>query len=179
MPTQEKVAAVAAIKEKLSGASSAVLTDYRGLTVEAMASLRRELRKEGIEYEVVKNTLTKIAADELELSDLDPLLEGPTAIAFASQDPVRPTKLLNDFARKGGVLKLKGTLLEGKVYDADGTKMLAMLPPKDQLIASLLGTMQAPIGGLLRVAGGPIAAFARVLDGIAKQKAAAGGETPA
>jgi large subunit ribosomal protein L10 len=179
MPTQEKVAAVAEIKEKFSNSKSAVLTDYRGLSVEQMAALRRDLRKDGIEYHVFKNTLTKIAAAELELSELDQLLEGPTAIAFATQDPIRPAKLLYDFARKSGILKLKGTLLEGKVYDAEATRMLASLPSRDQLIAKLLGTMNGPIGGLVRVMNGPVAAFARVVNAIAQQKGAGAEPAPA
>lgn len=178
MATEAKITAVAEIKQKIAQAKSVVVTDYRGLTVDELAQLRRSLRATGVEYKIVKNTLTKLAVDELELSDLDALLEGPTAMAFSYEDAVAPAKLLNDFAKKSGVLKLKGMLLEGKVYDAEGARMLATLPGRDELIAKLLGTMNAPIAAFARVLAGPIGAFARVCQAIADQRVAGGEAAP-
>ena len=100
MPRADKVAAVAEIKENLSRSQGAVLADYRGLNVKQVTELRRQLREAGVEYKVVKNTLTIIAAKELGLDDLSQYLVGPTAIAFGYEDPVAPAKVLSDFAKR-------------------------------------------------------------------------------
>lgn len=174
MPREDKVAAVAEVKDKIEKAETVVFTDYRGMSVEDMAQLRRLLKEAGVEYKVVKNTLTCRAVDELKLEGLEELLDGPTALAFGYDDPAVPARVLNDFAKKSDFLKLKGALVGGEVYDALKTKALATLPSRDVLLAKLLGTLQAPMAGLLRVLAGPPAAFARVLQAIVDQRVAAG-----
>jgi large subunit ribosomal protein L10 len=179
MPTDVKRAAVAEIKDKIDRAESVVFADYRGLSVADMQELRRNLRSAGIEFKVVKNTLTQLAVKDLEIEELMALLEGPTAAAFGAEDAIAPAKLLNDYARKSGILKLKGMLFEGSFYDADGTKALAILPSKEVLIAKLLGTMNAPITAFARVINAPIAAFARALQAVADKRVAEGEAAPA
>jgi len=168
--TKEKQAIVAELKEKLARAKGVVLTNPRGLTVAQDTILRRRLRKAGIEYRVVKNTMTRIAAKELGLEGIEPYLEGPTALAFGFADPVAPAKALLDFARENKILEIKGGLVEGKVIGVDGVRALASLPPREVLIAQVLAGMQSPIVGLVNVLEGPIRKLAYVLDAIRKQK---------
>ncbi|HOB21478.1 MAG: 50S ribosomal protein L10 [Firmicutes bacterium] len=170
MARPEKVAVVEEIAEKLSKSQLAVLTDYRGLNVKDITELRKKLREAGVEYKVVKNTLTTLAARKLELTDLEPHLVGPTAVAFGYDDPVAPAKILSDFAQEHKELELKVGVLEGKVIDAEALNDLAKLPNREVLLAMLLGAMQGPIGGFARVLAGPITGFVRVLDQIREQK---------
>ncbi|MDR3564707.1 MAG: 50S ribosomal protein L10 [Negativicutes bacterium] len=173
--TTEKQAIVAELKGKLSGIKGAVLTSNRGLNVAQDTKLRRKLREAGIEYRVVKNTLTRIAAKELGIEGLAPYLEGPTAIAMSTTDPVAPAKLLSDFIRENRLqsVEIKGGLVEGKVIDPSGVKMLASLPPREVLIAQLLGTMQAPIAGFVRALNGNLSNLVYALEAIRKQKESA------
>ena len=170
MARPEKVAVVEEIAEKLSKSHLAVLTDYRCLIVKDITDLRKKLREAGVEYKVVKNTLTTLAARKLELTDLEPHLVGPTAVAFGYDDPVAPAKILSDFAQEHKELELKVGVLEGKVIDAEALNDLAKLPNREVLLAMLLGAMQGPIGGFARVLAGPITGFVRVLDQIREQK---------
>lgn len=169
----EKVAVVAELQEMLGNTKGAVLADYRGLTVAQDTKLRRKLREAGVEYKVVKNTMLRIAANELNLEGLDPYLEGPTALAFSQTDPVAPAKILTDFAKEHKVFEIKAGLVEGKVVDAAGVKALASLPSKEVLVAQLLGSMQAPISGLVNVLQGTIRNVVYVLDAVRKQKESA------
>lgn len=173
--TSEKQAIVAELKEKFSAAKGAVLTNYRGLTVAQDTKLRRKLREAGVEYRVVKNTLTRIAADQSGVSELDPYLEGPTAIALSFTDPVAPAKIISDFLKetKTQVLEIKAGLVEGKVIDADGVKALASLPSREVLIAKALGSMQAPITGFVNVLQGNIRNLVYALEAVRKQKESA------
>lgn len=171
MPTPEKKAAVAAIKEQLAGARVTVFTEFRGLDVHDLAELRAKLRAEGVEYKIVKNTLTKLAAHELSIEDLDPYLQGPTAIAIGYDDEVAPARLLAEYARGHEELKMKCGMLGGEVLGADRVKALAKVPSKEVLIAKLLGSLQSPIAGLARVCSSPMAALVNVLHGVAGQKA--------
>jgi len=169
----EKEAVVAELKEKLSSAKGAVLTDYRGLTVSQDTQLRRKLRESAVEYRVVKNTMTRIAASELGISDLNQFLEGPTAIAFSAVDPVAPAKIISQFSKDNKVLEIKAGLVEGKVIDVDGVKALASLPPREVLLAKLCGTMQAPIAGLVNVLQGNIRNLVYALEAVRKSKESA------
>ena len=170
MARPEKVAVVEEIAEKLSKSQLAVLTDYRGLNVKDITELRKKLREAGVEYKVVKNTLTTLAARKLELTDLEPHLVGPTAVAFGYDDPVAPAKILSDFAQEHKELELKVGVLEGKVIDAEALNDLAKLPNREVLLAMLLGAMQGPIFGFARVLAGHIKGFVIVLDQIREQK---------
>jgi len=173
--TPAKQAQVAELKEKLTGSKGAVLTDYRGLNVALDTKLRRKMREAGVEYRVVKNTMTRIAAQEIGLDELVPYLEGPTAIAFSATDPVAPAKVIADFVKehKLKTLTVKAGIVEGKVIDADGVKALANLPPREVLLAQVLAGMQAPIAGLVNVLQGSIRKLVYVLDAIREQKKSA------
>ncbi len=173
--TSEKQAVVAELKEKLASTKGAVLTNYRGLTVAQDTNLRRKLREAGVEYRVVKNTMTRIAANEVGLEGLDVHLEGPTAIAISVTDPVAPAKVISEFvkANKLDVLEVKAGIVEGKVIDAQGVKALAALPPREVLIAQVLAGMQSPIVGLVNVLQGSIRNLVYALDAVRQQKESA------
>lgn len=173
MARPEKEAMVAELKEKLDQARAAIITDYRGLNVAAMTELRRRMREQGLEYKVVKNTLTRFAARELGLDDLEPYLEGPTAIAFSYEDPVAPAKVIMGFAKEHKQLEIKAGLLRGKVIRPEGVKELADLPPREILLAQVLGGLQAPIAGLANVLNGVPRSLVYALEAIRKQKEAA------
>ena len=173
--TAAKQAIVAELKEKLTGAKGAVLVNYRGLTVAQDTKLRRQLREAGVEYRVVKNTMTRIAAQEAGLEGLDVYLEGPTAMAISTTDPVAPAKIITDFVKehKLQVLEVKAGLVEGNVIDEKGVKALASLPSREVLIAKMLGSMQSPITGLVNVLQGNIRNLVYALDAVRQQKESA------
>lgn len=173
--TQEKIAAVAELKEKLSDSKGVVLTSYRGLTVAQDTAFRRKMREAGIEYRVAKNTMTRIAAKELGLEGLTSFLEGPTALAMSYNDPVAPAKAISNFIKENKLqsIEIKAGIVEGQVIDANSVKALANLPPREVLIAKALGSMQAPITGFVNVLSGTIRNLAYVLEAIRKQKESA------
>lgn len=150
-PRPEKVAVVTEVREKFDGADAVVLTDYRGLDVAAMSTLRRALSAAGGDFKIYKNTLVRFAARDLDL-DLDELLLGPTAIAFVPRkadgtpgDPVTVAKALRDFARTNEHLVVKGGLLGTKVLSIDDVKALAEVAPREELLARLAGGFAAPM----------------------------------
>ncbi len=153
MARPEKVAVVDEIRDKLGAADAAVLTEYRGLSVSALAELRGALRPAGAEYKVFKNTLARRAIEAAGLPELLPLLEGPVAIAFVRGDAVVAAKALRDFRRVNDALVLKGGLLGGAVVSAADIEALAEILPRDMLLATIAGTIQAPLvklAGLLQ-----------------------------
>lgn len=150
-PRPEKVAVVEEVKQRLAEADGAMLTEYRGLDVRAIADLRRALSDAGGEYKVYKNTLVRIAANELGL-EIDELLTGPTAIAFVSPqadgtvgDVAAVAKALKEFAKTNNALVLKGGLLDQQLLTAAELTALAELPPREVLLAKLAGAFQAPM----------------------------------
>ena len=173
--TAAKQATVAELKEKLTSAKGAVLVNYRGLTVAQDTKLRRQLREAGVDYRVVKNTMTRIAAQEAGLEGLDVYLEGPTAMAISTTDPVAPAKIITDFVKehKLQVLEVKAGLVEGNVIDEKGVKALASLPSREVLIAKMLGSMQSPITGLVNVLQGSVRNLVYALDAVRQQKESA------
>ena len=177
MPKPEKAVVVEEIRDKLDGADAAVLTEYRGLSVRALADLRGSLRPANTEYKVFKNRLARRAAEEAGLTDLLPLLEGPVAIAFVHGDAVPAAKALRDFGRTNPELVVKGGLLGPRLITAAELAELADIPPRDQLLAMLAGGFQAP----LTKAAGLFQAFTRNfaygLRALADQRAAS--EPPA
>ena len=147
----QKQAIVSELADKMRNASAGVFVDYKGITVEADTKLRAELRKAGVEYSVVKNTLTRFAANEVGFTELDPILNGTTALALGMDDPIAPAKLIVDFAKKNEkVFKIKAGFIEGKVVDVETIKSIGELPSKDVLVATVLGTLNAPIAALAR-----------------------------
>ncbi|WP_303995015.1 50S ribosomal protein L10 [Megamonas hypermegale] len=174
----EKQAAVASLKEQLSTAKGVVLTGYKGLTVAQDMKLRAKFREAGVSYHVVKNTMVRIAANEIGLEGLDPVLNGTTAIAVSAEDAVAPAKVVYDFIKenkleKTEVLTIKLGVVEGKVISVDEVKALASLPSREVLIAKVLGSMQAPISGMVNVLQGTIRNMVYVLDAIRAQKESA------
>jgi len=170
---ERKEQVVGEIKQKLDSSSAVILTDYRGLNVSQVTRLRAELRKADVEYKVLKNTLTSLAAHELDLAGLDTFLTGPTAIAFSKEDPVAPAKILTKFAKEFKVLEIKGGLLDGKIIDSASIKALADLPGREELLAQVLRGMLSPLSGLANVLNGPIRNLVYVLEAVRKQKAGA------
>ena len=145
----EKQAIVEALAERIKGASAGILVDYKGITVAEDTALRTELRKDEVNYTVVKNTLTRKSLDKLGMSDLDSVLNGTTSLATAENDPIAPFRILNDYSKKlGERFNIKAAFMEGKVLSATEIAEMAELPSKDALYAKVLGTMIAPITGL-------------------------------
>lgn len=167
---QKKVETVEKLKNKLSEAQSSILADYRGLNVAEATELRSKLREAGIEFKVVKNTLTFRAAKEIGLEDLEQYLEGPTAIAFSVEDPVAPAKILNSFAKQHNALEIKAGVLEGKVISFEKVKELANLPSREELLAKTLAGMQGPMYGFVNVLQGTIRSFVYALDALRQKK---------
>ena len=145
MARPEKTAVVEEIRTKLDDADAAVLTEYRGLSVRALAELRGSLRPANAEYKVFKNRLARRAAEAAGLDDLLPLLEGPVAIAFVHGDAVPAAKALRDFGRTNPELVVKGGLLGPRLITAAELTALADIPPREQLLAMLAGGFQAPL----------------------------------
>lgn len=150
-PRPDKVAVVDEVREKFDSTDGALLTEYRGLDVPELASLRKELRAAGGEYKIYKNTLVRIAARERDL-DLDELLTGPTAIAFVGEkedgspgDAAAVAKALKEFAKVNDKLVLKGGVLDGATLTADDIKALAELPSREVLLSQIAGLLQAPL----------------------------------
>jgi large subunit ribosomal protein L10 len=174
MPTPQKEALVAEISEKFDSSAAVILADYRGLSVKDMQLLRTMLRESGAQVSVYKNSLALIAVTGLGLQEgLAELLAGPTVFVFAPEDPVAPAKALVNFAKDHEALQIKGGLMDKAPLDAAGVKAVAALLSREELLAKLLGTMQNPLVGVVRVLNGPAEAFARVVKAIADQKEAA------
>ena len=146
-----KAPVVDEIKGYVAEAKSAVLVDYRGLTVEQDTRLRKQLREAGVVYKVYKNTMLHLAFEGTDYAKLDENLEGPTAIAFGIEDETAPARILNDFAKEAEALQFKGAVVDGEYYDEAGIKVLATIPSKEVLISKLLGSLQSPITNFARV----------------------------
>lgn len=147
---EQKKTAVADMIEKLKTAQAGVLVDYRGLTVSEDTELRRKFREAGVDYTVVKNTLTRFAAKEVGLEELDGVLHGPTSLAISDSDPVAPAKIISDFAKSNEKVEIKAGFLDGKVISLDEIKTLANTPSRDTLIAKIMGSLNAPVSNLVR-----------------------------
>ena len=145
---ESKKVIVANLVERLKEAQAGVIADYRGLTVAQDTELRAKLREAGVEYTIVKNTLTRFAANEVGLEELDPVLHGPTALATSSTDVVAPAKVLVEFAKANEQLEIKAGFVDGELYDAKGVVALSKIPSKEVLLAQLLGSLQAPMQNL-------------------------------
>ena len=148
---ENKKAVVAQLAEQLKTAQSGILVDYIGLTVEEDTDLRRKLREGGVDYKVVKNTLTRFAAKEVGFDELDDVLNGPTSLALGFEDPVAPAKIIADFAKKNDKISIKAGFLDGKVISLDEIKRLADTPSKETLIATILSSLNAPASNLVRL----------------------------
>lgn len=166
----EKASKVAELKELLAGSKGVVLVDYCGLSVAEDTELRSKMREAGIKYMVAKNTFVRIAAQEAGIEGLDAYLEHNTALAFSPEDPVAPAKILNDFSKDHKALELKAGILDGAVIGVDEVKALAELPSREELLAKLVGSMQAPLSGLVNVLQGTIRNAVYVLEAVRQKK---------
>ncbi len=179
MPSEKvleaKKAQVAELVESLKTATTGVLVDYRGLSVEEDTKLRNDLRAAGIKYFVVKNTLLRLAANQVGLEELDSILHGPTALAI-SDDPVAPAKVIAEFAKGNDKMEIKSGFMDGKVMTLDEIKTLAKTPSMETLIAKMMGSMNSPISGLARLLNTIVDGGEEIADLIAKK---AGEEAPA
>lgn len=169
----EKQAIVESLAEKLQNSCAGVLVEYSGTDVATDTQLRRAMRAAGVEYAVVKNTLTRFAANKVGFEGLDSFLNGPTALAISATDPVAPAKLLCEYAaKKDSKIKIKVGFVEGKIISDKEVQALAELPSREVLVAQVLGTMIAPVTGLATVLNANIRGLAVALNAIAEKKSA-------
>ncbi len=167
----EKQAIVADLVEKFRSAQGGVFVDYTGTTVAADTEMRRALRAAGVEYAVVKNTLTRIAANQVGFEALDPILNGPTAMAVCQSDPVAAAKIICEYAnKKDSTIKIKAGFVDGKVISVEEVQALSELPSKEALVAQVLGTMMAPVTSFATVLNANIRGLAVALQAIADKK---------
>lgn len=183
MVRPEKAAVVAEVSERLEKSTATVLTEYRGLNVDELAQLRRQLREQGAEYRVVKNTMTRRAAEKAGLPIPDDLLTGPTALTLCDGDPVAATKVLKKFADQHPALVIKGGVVEGQLLDAEQTRWLAELESREALLSRLAGLMQQVLAQPAQLAQAGLSQMARLLAAYQDQREQAGeaapGDTPA
>ena len=139
------------ISENIKEAQSVVVVDYRGLTVAEDTQLRKELREAGVTYKVYKNTMMNFAFKGTDFESLAPVLEGPSAIAIATEDATASARILAKFAKANPALEIKAGVVEGTFYDANGMKAVASVPSREELLSKLLGSLQSPITNLARV----------------------------
>ena len=177
MPTAQKVDAINDLSQKMTSAGAIFLADFSGIDVASVTELRRSLRRAGIEYQVVKNRLAKRAASDAGLDVLNDHFEGPTAMAFAADDPVEPAKHLQKFIDSGGKLAIKTGLVDGQVLTPEAVEQLAKLPSRDELLGKLVFTVQSPLYGLAAVLNGLLRNLVGVLDAIEKEKSGEEGES--
>ncbi|MFN7253216.1 MAG: 50S ribosomal protein L10 [Anaerobacillus sp.] len=142
---QQKQVLVSEIATKLRDSKTTVVVDYRGLNVAQVTELRKQLREANVDFKVYKNSMTRRATAEVELTQLDEVLVGPTAIAFSNDDVIAPAKILNDFAKKNDKLEIKAGIIEGQFASLEEVKALAELPSREGLLSMLLSVLQAPM----------------------------------
>jgi large subunit ribosomal protein L10 len=173
MPTEAKRETVAELREALSGSRTLIVSEYRGLSVKEIAEIRRALRKQDVTYRVVKNRLMRIAAADTVGEALSPLLTGPTAIAFGA-DESATAKAVIDATRPYRMVTITGAVLGDRAIDADAVRSLANLPPREILLATLAGGMQAPVATLAGLLAANIRNLGYALSQVRDQKTQAG-----
>ena len=173
MPTQEKIETVEDLKQRLDGVKTVLLTEYRGLTVQQIGELRKQLRAVSAQYKVVKNRLAKIAISSTELEVLKPQLTGPVAFIVSKDDPVAVAKAVSVFARTNQALTIKGGYVDGRLMQPEGLKALAELPSKEALRGQLVGAISGPLTQLVSLLQAPQRELAYVLAERGKDAAAA------
>ena len=166
---QEKIEAM---KENFAKAKVAVVTEYRGLSVEEITKLRRALQKENSDYMVTKNTLAKVASKGTQFEVLEEVLKGPVAIAFGFADEVAPAKVLKKFIKESKKGQIIAAAMDGKLLNAKETEVLADLPSKEELYAKMLGCINSPATGIAGAVNAVMSSLVRAMDQVAKQKSA-------
>jgi large subunit ribosomal protein L10 len=169
----EKKKIVEELKDKISKSKVVVVTDYKGLDVTTINSLRRKLRESQVEYKVVKNTLLSRAAENSDLAMIKDNFKGPSAIAISYEDPVAPAKVLTDFAKDHGQLDIKAAVMEGRALDLKAIKALSALPSREELVGQLLRAMIGVPTGLVGALGDIPRRLLNVLGAVQNQKEAA------
>jgi large subunit ribosomal protein L10 len=165
------VTSVHELHDKFARAVSAVLADFRGLTVQELTELRQQLREASLELAVVKNTLARRAVQETSCEKLSPYLKGPTSITFSYRDTVAPAKILSAYVKKQPKLAVRAGLFEGEVVPAEKIAEIADLPPREVLLAQALAAMQGPLAGLAWTLQGVLSTFVGTLQAIHDKKA--------
>ena len=160
------------IKEKVGKAQVAIVTEYRGMTVEEITKLRRNLQKEDSDYMVTKNTLAKVASKGTQFEVLADALKGPVAIAFGFGDEVAPAKVVTKFIKDTKKGEILGAALDGKFLNAKETQVLASLPSKEELYAKMLGSINSPATGIVGAVNAVMSGLVRAMDQVAKKKSA-------
>jgi large subunit ribosomal protein L10 len=173
MPTKEKAEVIQGFSEILKGAQAVYVSRNMGLSVAEVTELRKQLRATGAVHKVVKNTLAIKAAQAAGIGGLEAYLSGPTVITVSMTDIVAPAKVLTAYAKDHEKLQVAGGIVEGKAQTTADVKAIAELPSKEQLVAKLLGSLQGPATGMVRVVNGPATNLVRVLAAITDKKAAA------
>jgi large subunit ribosomal protein L10 len=161
------------VTAELKQAELVIVSDYRGLNVKAINDLRGKLRNEQCRYKITKNTMNRLACRQAGVDSLEPLFEGPTAIAYSSADPVAAAKVFNEFSKENEALVVKGGLLSGQILDAAGIKALGDIPPREVLLAQVVGGFQAPIAGLAGVLSGTLRSLVYTVDAVRQQRESA------
>ena len=169
---QDKVQKVSEITERLNNSKAMVLVDFKGITVEEISALRGKFREAGVDYVVLKNTLARRAMDEAGITELDHLLVGPSAFAFGMKDEVGPAKVIAEFIEqsKSDKMTVKAGIVSGKVIDAAGVLALSKLPPKEVLIAKMMGSLNAPVTNFVGVLSATLRSLVYAVDAVRKQK---------
>jgi len=161
------------VTAELKSSELVIVTDYRGLNVKAISVLRSKLRDQQCSYRVTKNTMNRLACRQAGVEEIESLFEGPTAIAYSNADPVAAAKVFNEFARENEALVVKGGLLSGQLLDPAGIKALGDIPPREVLLARVVGGFQAPISGLVGVLQGTLRQLVYTMDAVRQQKESA------
>ncbi len=172
MARPEKTAEVQAIASHLQSAKSVVLADYQGMTVAQMTDFRVKCRAKNVVCRVVKNRLAMIAADQANVSVLKEHLTGPMALIISSESQIDAAKIVVDFAKDVDKLKIRGGYVDGGFLDAGRVVALSRVPSRDELYAQMMGSINAPLTGIVGTINGVMSALVRALDAVAKQKAA-------
>ncbi len=178
MQIAEKQRVVEDLGARIEGAKCLYLTDFTGLDVAQMTELRRQLTQAGVEYVVVKNTLARRALADGPYSGLSEHLEGPNAFAMSTADVVSAAKVLTEFAKQAERPRIKAGAIEGRIVSLDEIRRLAELPPREELLAQVVGYARAPIAGLVYTLNGLLAKFVRTLEAVRVQKEAGAGPAP-
>ena len=168
---ESKTKAIGKLKESFGGEQDFIFTDYRGLTVEQITNLRKQLRNKDVKYTVLKNNFARLAFEQLSTPDVSNYLVGPTAVAIAPKDPNEVAKILYDFLKEVPALKVKGALISNTVYDAAQTEAFSKLPGRLELISMLMSVMNGPARNLAAALNDIPSRLVRTVKAVADQKA--------
>lgn len=167
---ESKVKAIEELRESFSAAQDFIFTDYRGLTVEQITNLRKQLRVKNVEYTVVKNNFAKLAFEQMKTPDVSEYLVGPTAVAITPQDPNEVAKIFYNFLKEYPALQVKGALIDGTIYNAAKVEAFSKLPGKNELISMLMSVMNGPARNLAAALNDVPSRLVRTIKAIADQK---------